>query len=189
MGGAQLAVKRLRVSKADWLAAALTALEEGGVEAVRVERLAMALSISKSGFYWHFKNRADLLAQLLEYWETEFTMIVTINSGTLQGTPRERLRRVMNMIEAGDLAGFDIAFHAWARTDILARKAVDRVMRRRENFVGAILSEMSFEGKDLEMRRMLFVLYNSCETMVFGYKSSRKRKAIKNHLFALICEK
>ena len=59
-----MAVKKWRVSKAERLAAALVALEKGGVEAVRVERLARALGISKSGFYWRFKNRTDLLAQL-----------------------------------------------------------------------------------------------------------------------------
>ena len=60
-----------RVSKDQWLAAAVTALEQGGVDAVRVERLARALDVSKSGFYWHFKDRADLLLELLEYWEEE----------------------------------------------------------------------------------------------------------------------
>jgi AcrR family transcriptional regulator len=167
----------------------LDALEESGVDGVQVERLARDLGVAKSGFYWHFKDRADLLGQLLEFWETGYTKIVISNPRTLKGTPEQRLLRVMQMIEAGNLAGFDIAFHAWAQKDKLARDAVDRVMRQREEFIGGILREMGFEGEDLEMRTMLFVLYNSCETMVFGFKSTRKRKSTKKRLFALICEK
>ena len=55
-----------RVSKDQWLAAALEELEKGGIEAVRVERLARILNVARSGFYWHFKNRDDLYRHLLD---------------------------------------------------------------------------------------------------------------------------
>jgi AcrR family transcriptional regulator len=41
------------VSKNQWLAKALEALESGGVDGVKIEKLARALGISRSGFYWH----------------------------------------------------------------------------------------------------------------------------------------
>ena len=56
-----------RVSKEQWLTKALDTLESSGVEAVKIERLAKALGISRSGFYWHFKNRQDLLEHLLDF--------------------------------------------------------------------------------------------------------------------------
>lgn len=47
-------------TKADWVAAGLSALTAGGIEAVRVERLAVILGVSKGPFYWRFKNRGEL---------------------------------------------------------------------------------------------------------------------------------
>ena len=35
----------------DWISAALAALAEGGIEAVKVERLAARLGVSKGSFY------------------------------------------------------------------------------------------------------------------------------------------
>ncbi|MEL7090070.1 MAG: TetR family transcriptional regulator, partial [Planctomycetota bacterium] len=39
----------------------MEALISGGVEAVRIMRLATALSVTRGSFYWHFEDRDDLL--------------------------------------------------------------------------------------------------------------------------------
>ena len=93
-----------RISKDEWLQAALKILETEGVEAVRVERLARELAISKSGFYWHFKDRDDLRKQMVDYWAHEYTEVLSENPEMLKGTARERLERTMLMILDNDLA-------------------------------------------------------------------------------------
>lgn len=60
-------VRRQRVSRDDWLAAALDILAVGGIETVKIERLAKRLRVATSGFYWHFKNRSDLQEQILRH--------------------------------------------------------------------------------------------------------------------------
>jgi len=52
-----------------WEAAALDALERGGLGAVAVEPLARELGVTKGSFYWHFKTRADLIAATVARWE------------------------------------------------------------------------------------------------------------------------
>src|ERR1017187_2761901 len=59
------------LSRNDWLKAARLALLTGGVEAVRVEKLARNLRVTKGSFYWHFKGREELLDLLLREWEEE----------------------------------------------------------------------------------------------------------------------
>ena len=59
------------LGKDDWLRAARLALLNGGVEAVRVERLSRDLRVTKGSFYWHFKDREELLELLLREWEEE----------------------------------------------------------------------------------------------------------------------
>jgi AcrR family transcriptional regulator len=168
-----------RVSKDQWLATALEELENGGIEAVRVERLAIILSVSKSGFYWHFKDRKDLYQHLLDYWFHEYTEVVTSNPLLLVGGPKVRLEMVSRMIQEHDLGKYDLAFRSWAKYDDTAREAVKRVTKVRMGFLRQILAEMGFEGDELEMRTMLFVCYHTWESTTFGDMSPRKRTRLR----------
>ena len=45
-----------RLSREDWVAAALHIFAWKGIDAVRVEPLAQSLNVTKGSFYWHFKT-------------------------------------------------------------------------------------------------------------------------------------
>jgi AcrR family transcriptional regulator len=62
-------------NRSDWMKAARFALLNGGVGAVRVERLARTLQVTKGSFYWHFKDRNELLQALLVEWEQEKSIL------------------------------------------------------------------------------------------------------------------
>jgi len=171
--------RKKRVTKAEWLSTALNELERGGIEAVRVERLAELLSVARSGFYWHFKDRRDLQQHLLDYWLHEYTEVVTSNLALLLGEPRVRLERVMKMIDEHDLGRYDLAIRAWARHDDLAKEVVERVTKTRLNFVRNLFKEMGFAGDELEMRTRLFVCYHSSERGIFEDMSPRKRARLR----------
>jgi AcrR family transcriptional regulator len=57
--------------RAQWLNAGLQALRKGGVGAVRVERLAADVGVTKGSFYHHFRDRGALLEEVLDYWARE----------------------------------------------------------------------------------------------------------------------
>ncbi|MFN7134821.1 MAG: TetR/AcrR family transcriptional regulator, partial [Myxococcales bacterium] len=57
-----------RLTREDWVEAALAALARGGVAAVAVEPLASELGATKGSFYWHFADRGELLKAVLERW-------------------------------------------------------------------------------------------------------------------------
>jgi AcrR family transcriptional regulator len=172
-----------RRKKADWLEAALEVLEKEGIAGVRVERLARDLNVAKSGFYWHFKDRDDLHERMLEYWEDEFTRVVTSNVELAVLPPADRLLRATRMIWEQDLGKFDLPFRAWAQGNpgILAR--VNRVYDRRLSFLRQILRELGFKGAELEMRSRLFVCYHSWERTTFPEWSKEKaRRLIKRRV-------
>ena len=127
-----------RVSKAEWLALSLEVLATEGVQGVRIERLARDLGIAKAGFYWHFRDRRDLLQSLLDYWAHEFTAVVTENLELLEGDPKQRLYKTMLMILDHDLAKYDLAIRAWAAHDPAAAKAVRHVTRMRLDFLRSV---------------------------------------------------
>lgn len=158
-----------RISKDEWLEAALNALEGEGVRGVRIEVLARTLGISKSGFYWHFRDREELLRQMLAYWEYAFTDVVikSLSQSTLP--PRERLMEAMHMVDNHKLAKFDLSIRSWANHDTRVMGIVKRVDRKRLEFVKALLAESGFRGEDLETRARLMMVFNSmAHTMQLG---------------------
>src|SRR3984893_5423226 len=52
-----------------WVDAGLTALAEGGPDAVRIEALAASLGVTKGGFYGEFADRNALVERVLDTWE------------------------------------------------------------------------------------------------------------------------
>ena len=167
---------RRGVSKAEWLEAGLVALSEGGVATLTVEGLAKSLGIAKAGFYWHFKNRDDLLRQLLDYWTHEITEVITSNPEVIALKPRDRLIRTAETILDYELTRYEIAIRQWALHDAEAARAVKRANRLRLDFVRAAFSELGFKGEELEMRTMLFVCYHSMEWSMFREISRKRRR-------------
>ena len=56
-----------------WLEAAYDALLEGGVDAVKILPLAKKLKLSRTSFYWFFRDREELLAALIARWRDKNT--------------------------------------------------------------------------------------------------------------------
>ena len=175
-----------RVSKAEWLQAALTLLKTDGVKAVRVERIARELDISKSGFYWHFKNLNDLRSQMFDYWVHEFSDVVIANPKILAGPPRSRLKQAMEIFIDRDLTLYEAAIHTWAEMDPDIAKRVRQVHRQRMKFLKQIFSELGFTGDELEMRTRLFFCYHTWERSMFPKDSKKSlRKLIPKRLTLL----
>ncbi len=175
-----------RVSKDQWLAQALEVFTREGEPGVRIESLAREIGVAKAGFYWHFKDRADLLDQLLNYWSHEYTEVVTTND-SLQTLPAaERLLAVMEMIWEHDLAGLDLHFHLWARKDAKVARKVRQVLRKRLDYLISIFSEAGFSGDELEMRARLFLTYTSNESLIFRYKSKEQANRLLKRRWRLL---
>ena len=170
-------IGRRGVSKTEWLEAGLQALGDSSVAALTVEGLAKSLGIAKAGFYWHFKNRDDLLRQLLDHWTLEITEVITANPEILTLKPKTRLIRAAEIIHDYKLTRYEIAIRQWALQDKEAARAVKKSNRLRLDFVRMAFSELGFKGEDLEIRTMLFVCYHSWEASMFREISRKRRRA------------
>lgn len=60
-------------SRDAWLNAAFELLLESGVDSVRILPLAKRLNVSRTSFYWFFKDRETLLDALIERWREKNT--------------------------------------------------------------------------------------------------------------------
>ena len=175
-----------RVSKADWLEAALVELQSGGIESVKVERLAKKIGVAKSGFYWHFKDRNDLKNQMLDYWAEEFTSSFLRTPELTLGTPVERLNNIIRVIDQHDLDRYEIAIRGWALVEDVAAEVYRRVISNRLIFVRQIFSELGFKRPELEVRTRIFVCYFSWERSIYPDVSVRKRNTINNGVLTLL---
>ena len=62
-----------RGSPEGWLEAAYEALLESGVDSVKILPLAKKLNLSRTSFYWFFKDREELLDALIARWREKNT--------------------------------------------------------------------------------------------------------------------
>jgi AcrR family transcriptional regulator len=62
-----------RGSREGWLAAAYDSLVESGVDAVRIMPLSKRLNLSRTSFYWFFRDRDALLTALIDLWRAKNT--------------------------------------------------------------------------------------------------------------------
>src|SRR5260221_12707598 len=84
-----------RLTRDDWITAALAAIADGGLAAVGVEPLAARLGATKGSFYWHFKNRDALLEAAIRRWEKETTTDVVAEITTAHAAPASQSRRLV----------------------------------------------------------------------------------------------
>ncbi len=159
--------KNKGVSKNQWLDKALEVLGLKGFEAVKIEKLAKLLGTSRSGFYWHFKNRQDLLQHLLDYWTDEYTSTL-IDDMEVKGLDAgKRLLVAMKIIGDKNLTKYDLAMNGWAKTDKRVDDAVKKVIKMRLDFSREIFVGLGFDGDELEMRARVFTCYHTWEEVTF----------------------
>jgi AcrR family transcriptional regulator len=178
-----------RVSKGEWLDTALDVLTYEGIEGVRIERLADRLGISKSGFYWHFRDRDDLYQQLLEFWEHEMTGVITENPEINQGPAAKRLENIMKTIGDYELNRAEASIFVWSQRDTRVRKVMNRVNRERLRYLRALFEELGFEGDELDMRTQLFAAYTASEYSFLHHLPKSQRNRLLKRRMRLLTQK
>lgn len=145
--------------KQNWLLAGLDALRKGGVGAVRVERLAADVGVTKGSFYWHFRDRGALLEALLEFWSREMTDAEFERIQTLRGGLAARLLALAEDVLEKGMGRYDPAIRAWARHDRKVAAAVAQVDRRRVRALTGFFEEGGFGAAEARTRARLFYTF------------------------------
>ncbi len=166
-----------------WLHAAYDALTEDGVEAVKIMPLAKRLGVTRSGFYWHFKNREALLETMVRHWEHKNTGNLVARCEAYAETICEA---VLNLFDCWlDDALFDsrldLAIRNWARVDPALGPRLAHADARRKAAVQAMFCRFDYVRADAEVRT-LTVIYTQ-----IGYLSMQvtEDKALR---FSRMCD-
>ena len=135
-------IGHVKVTQVDWLNMARDVLVNEGAGEVKILTLANRMCVSRSSFYWYFKDRADLMAALLDEWEVRNTAQIV----KYCQFPSENITHALcNFFKCFvDITKFDwaldFAVREWSRRDSSIRSRLDqadsdRIMAVTECFV------------------------------------------------------
>lgn len=164
-----------------WIDAATTVLVDQGIDHVRVDVLAGELGVTRGSFYWHFRDREDLLRRVLQAWSERTTEQLTRRLETARNDPREQLRDVISLPFRGRAAAraarIELAIRAWARRDEMARQAVDAADASRIAYHETIFAALGFGGEEARQRGFLLYSYEVAESLLHRQGTAAQRQA------------
>jgi AcrR family transcriptional regulator len=151
----QKASGQRRLTRDDWITAALGAIADGGLAAVGVEPLAARLGATKGSFYWHFENRDALLEAAIRRWEKETTTDVAGDITAAHDAPASQFRRlVAGVIKRAEQDRVGPALLASATHPAVA-PALERVTATRLNLIATVLRRLGFPPAEARRRALL----------------------------------
>jgi len=166
------------VTRDDWLKTALIFCERG-IDSVKVAPLAAEMGITTGSFYWHFKNRQELLDAMLTYWEREMTSAAMDAAKQFAGTPAERILYLMETVMAGNLARYDLPIWHWAQSDTNASRVFKRVLKKRFSFAAWMFSEAGFSREHADVRGRMMVIYMMGESTLIPSDMAKRKELLK----------
>ena len=169
-----MSIKKDRLAKADWLEQALQILAFEGINKLTIDHLVKEIGVTTGSYYWHFKNRADFLNQLVEYWVSEYTQII-IDDVVKTKDPAERLLTMMMVLTEEDYVRYDTAIMEWGSHEPRTREKIQKAIDIRLGFLRTLFAEMGFEGDDLEMRAHTVLTFHTMEDHRYNLLSKEER--------------
>ena len=151
---------RTRATRELWLDAAYDLFVSEGIEAVKVMPLAKKLNLTRTGFYWHFKDLSDLHDAIIEIWQTRNTGIVIERCAA----PAQSLcAALLNLIDCwidNDLfdAPLDLAIRNWARSESKLQSLVQQSDYARLKAVTAVFERFGRTGDAAHYRALTAIL-------------------------------
>lgn len=105
-----------RGSQEGWLEAAYETLLEAGVDSVKILPLAKKLNLSRTSFYWFFKDREELLEALIARWREKNTGNIVRQSEAYAESLAEAMLNVFDCWLNKDLfdSKFEFSVRSWA---------------------------------------------------------------------------
>lgn len=143
-----------RGSREVWLDAARKALIASGVDAVKIQPLASALDISRTSFYWFFKDRNALLDALLDEWEVKNTGAFVDACAAYAETISEAILNLFVVFHDDTVfePQLDFAIRGWAHQSDAVAKRVHLADETRLTAIRAMFERFGFEESEADVR-------------------------------------
>lgn len=169
--------KRQILGREPWLETARQALIEEGTAGVEINKLAKRLGVGRGGFYWFFKNREQLLAELLDYWAQSSTILF---ERVVQANATDGMQAYYAMIhlwveESEYDPKWDGAVRDWARTSAAVMQVVQTVDEKRIAIIERMFLQLGYKGKEAQVRARV-MYYHQVGYYAMGVRETRKQR-------------
>ena len=166
-----VSAKHIKGSAEIWLRAAYDLLIDSGVDAVKVMPLSKRLGLSRTSFYWHFKDREALLNAVVECWENKNTDNLVERAGDYAEGINEAMFNLFDCWLDTDLfdTKLDQAIRNWAHNDARLQVRIDAADTRRKAAINAMFLRFGFSDDQSEVRAMT-ILYTQVGYIAMGVR-------------------
>jgi len=150
------------LSRENWIDLALQKLTDEGIDNVSIAGLARDLSVTKGSFYWHFKNREDLIQAMLTRWEETGSKVVFSEVERVGGDAVRRLKHLSDIVirRYADQLNLELALRDWGRKDSKVANILRREDEKRINYISGLFFEIYGDAKISEAKAwLLFSLF------------------------------
>jgi len=140
--------------KEQWIDAAYSRFESAGLRAIKVEALARDLGATKGSFYWHFTDRAALIAAVMVHWEQLETDQIIVAT-TTSAQPLDRVQALFAAVIARHgTRGGERTLYIDAETEGVS-DTVARVTTKRIEYLASLLVQLGIDGAEAQRRSVL----------------------------------
>jgi len=140
------APKSIPLQRGDWVRAAFARLSDDGIDAVRVEVLARDLHVSKGSFYWHFRDRDELAAAILDQWDEDESAWLDEAAADEKSAAARWAELVKHLTDAAH-SRQEAALRDWARREERAAARAREIERKRRGYIANVLQDVGFTAR------------------------------------------
>ncbi|MBM4227112.1 MAG: TetR/AcrR family transcriptional regulator [Gammaproteobacteria bacterium] len=173
---------RKTLDRDSWLKKALDVLFAQGISQIKIEVLARKLKLTKGSFYWHFKNRDDLLRSMVDWWRNNQLKFIESLDHSMPD-PEARIRAVIAFTQHTEDSNHDIAMREFARFNKHAARAVSEVDELRVAYLAELFTAAGFDSIEASLRARTLYFYQVGEytTSLAPEPETRARLAERLH--------
>nr|WP_316640431.1 helix-turn-helix domain-containing protein [uncultured Roseateles sp.] len=173
-----------------WVETARDMLIEQGIDAVKVDRIAQRLGVTRGGFYHHFSDHADLLARLLRLWQDTVTFLPA--NMVPPTNPTTALAAIDILVEGliteHDYSPrFDMAVRAWAHADAQIARAVEDADLARIASLERIFLALGCKATEAQIRARVFYFHQIGYYAIGVKESSQQRRRQLGSYLQILC--
>ena len=150
-----------KVTREDWMNAALNTLVDEGIEQVKVMVLAKKLNVSRASFYWYFSDKEALHTELINHWSVMNTQVIIRQATAPAPSIIEAVANIFScwMDETSFSPRLDAAMRAWAHQDKQIKELVDKEDEKRLTSIKSMYLNHGYEDEEAFIRaRVLYFM-------------------------------
>ena len=162
------------LTREDWIDGAWEMLGESGVDGVRVEPLARRLGVTKGSFYWHFKERQELIDALLGRWFTAWDNQLSPNFDAA-ADPAERIWALFESVIGRGTRGQTVSLRMLSHTDVDVARRIEERDSQRLLFLTDRLKEIGLSEEESRVRGQVYQVLMTGEYLRSGGQPLEER--------------